>query len=154
MLVLSRKPGQSVRFGRSTVTILETRGKCRVGIDAPGLTITRGELDAPQIDTGERMVQRVDLLASLISAFLGATQSPYIRMWADLARGKTDSLGEYATLDEALLAVQAEFAGLHGLDDCLVNQVEWILGPDRVERIVHWERGEDGKVAMIVRNPP
>lgn len=47
MLVLTRKPGEAVRFGDEiTVTVLEVRGnQVQIGISAPpGVRIYRGEI--------------------------------------------------------------------------------------------------------------
>lgn len=52
MLVLSRRPGETVRVGSEiTVTILEISGnRIRVGIDAPvEVPILRGELERPTV---------------------------------------------------------------------------------------------------------
>ncbi len=44
MLVLSRKVGQSVVIGDVTVTLLRTKGRIRLGIEAPaGIHIMRPE---------------------------------------------------------------------------------------------------------------
>ncbi|HZU37827.1 MAG TPA: carbon storage regulator [Gemmataceae bacterium] len=48
MLVLSRRPGETIRIGSDiTITVLEISGnRIRVGIDAPAqLVVLRGELD-------------------------------------------------------------------------------------------------------------
>jgi len=55
MLVLSRKPGETIKLGRSVViTVVRIgRDKIRLGIDAPAeLGIVRGELE-PHADTAE-----------------------------------------------------------------------------------------------------
>jgi carbon storage regulator CsrA len=54
MLVLSRKRGQSITIGDTTITILRTAsGSARVGVDAPPeLDIRRTELPPLRPDSG------------------------------------------------------------------------------------------------------
>lgn len=59
MLVLSRKPGETIQIGEEvTLTVLEVHGsRIRIGITAPDhITVMRGELtSAVQIASGDVM---------------------------------------------------------------------------------------------------
>lgn len=57
MLVLTRKTGESIDIGDDiTITVVDIAGgTVRIGIDAPGISITRTELRRSKID-----IQRED----------------------------------------------------------------------------------------------
>lgn len=82
MLVLSRKPGESIQIGDDiTITVVKSGNNVRIGIDAPkDVTVLRKELTDAHSDMANRESDQSPMLAVLLRDLT----------WVDLAGNSVD----------------------------------------------------------------